>query len=495
MRQSQSTHRRVSRLTPNILRPVTRAAQSDGSDAGGGPVVPSSRYELGDLIATGGLGEVYRAWDRQLQRKVAIKRILAQGPVQGEAYNRALTEATHLAALQHPHIVSVYDFGLDDRGPYVVMELVEGETLEAVATRAAFPQEDFIRLAREALEALSAAHAIGLLHRDLKPGNIMLKWGSSGGFQVKLLDFGLAKISRKPTLQTRLHDNTVLGSIHFMAPEQFEGRPFDHRVDLYALGCVFYYALTQQNPFQGDTVAAVINAHLSHQCTPLGSLRPDLPADLCAWANRFCALRADDRPATAAGALEELVRITAPKPPPTEPAPVAPPPPPVRTNIIVPAFVVGVLLTAIWFWLIQPRLSRPDPAPDQPAIRTTPAPNVPEVEPPAVGDIIRPADAQKPLEAGDLAGVRERLGQIVRVEGIVTAASANRKGDVRYLSFGPDQRTSLSLVFPQADVRKDCPPDLLRTFVGKRVRAEGTAVEREGALGVLIENIKQVEAR
>lgn len=478
---------------------------------------PGGRYELGDLIAVGGLGEVYRAWDRQLQRKVALKRIVSGGPAAGEAYTRALNEATHLAALQHPHIVTVYDFGNDDRGPYVVMELVEGETLEAVAARAAFPQSDFVKLAREALDGLSAAHAIGLLHRDLKPGNLMLKWGATSGFQVKLLDFGLAKISEKPTLQTRLVDNSVFGSVHYMAPEQFEGKVFDHRTDLYALGCLFYYALTRQSPFTGETVAAVMSAHLSHQFTKLELLRPDLEIGLVRWVTKFFELKPDDRHQSASAASAELERLLAPKPVPAPapppPAPAAPPPaaavqtPVARVKVVASAFGLGVLFTLLWFWLIQPMLhSRPseDDAPvlrksrteSSPAATAAPtaAPSTP-AEPPGLAEILRPEEAKRPFEATDLAALRGKLGQVVQVEGVVMAVNTNRKGDLRILQFGADYRTSLSLAFLQADVRKDIPSlDKMRAqYLNKRVRAEGTLTDYQGSLRLLIDNMRQIQ--
>ncbi|MBS0657104.1 MAG: serine/threonine protein kinase [Verrucomicrobia bacterium] len=475
---------------------------------------PGGRYELGDLIAVGGLGEVYRAWDRQLQRKVALKRIVSGGPAAGEAYTRALNEATHLAALQHPHIVTVYDFGNDDRGPYVVMELVEGETLEAVAARAAFPQSDFVKLAREALDGLSAAHAIGLLHRDLKPGNLMLKWGATSGFQVKLLDFGLAKISEKPTLQTRLVDNSVFGSVHYMAPEQFEGKVFDQRTDLYALGCLFYYALTRQSPFTGETVAAVMSAHLSHQFTKLELLRPDLDLGLVRWVTKFFELRPDDRHQSASSAAADLERVMAPKPAPAPapapPPPTAPPPPaqtPIaRVKVVATAFGLGVLFTLLWFWLIQPMLhSRPSEE-DAPVVRkprseaavvATPAPSpaASQSEPPGLAEILRPDEAKRPIEATDLTALRGKLGQVVTVEGVIVAVNTNRKGDVRILQFGADYRTSLSLAFGQADVRKDIPnlEKMRAQYLNKRVRAEGTLTDYQGSLRLLIDSMRQLQ--
>ena len=478
-------------MTPNILQASTRAYLNSPADAAGAaaPVPPpSGRYELGGLIATGGLGEVYRAWDRQLQRKVALKRIMVSSPVKGEAYARAVTEATHLAALQHPNIVSVYDLGMDDRGPYVVMELIEGETLEAVASRAAFPLDDFARLARESLDGIAAAHHIGLLHRDLKPSNLMLRWGRTSSFQVKLLDFGLAKISAKPELQTRLQDNSVFGSIHYMAPEQFEGKPFDQRTDLYALGCMFYYALTRQNPFQGDTVAAVMSAHLNHTFVPLALLRPDLSPELSAWVTKFFNFRPDDRHESAMVALQALDGVITPRA--ASAAPDAPAPiPTIRAKVVLPAFALGVAFSLAWFLLIQPMINRQVGDIDVPkVVRPTPAPIV---EQPEVSAILRPApDA---MSASDVAVLREKLGQTVRVEGVVTAMSEDPAVDTLFLRLGKsDAGSGLVLAFPDASKSADRSAEALGVFVGKQLTVEGKLTEQNGLLRLVVTDMKSV---
>lgn len=480
--------RRPPRMTPSLLQSTTRNylnSPADGLSHAAPP--PSGRYELGGLIATGGLGEVYRAWDRQLQRKVALKRIMSSGPVKGESYARAVTEATHLAALQHPNIVSVYDLGMDDRGPYVVMELIEGETLEAVASRAAFPLDDFARLARESLDGIAAAHHIGLLHRDLKPSNLMLRWGRTSSFQVKLLDFGLAKISAKPELQTRLADNSVFGSIHYMAPEQFEGKPFDHRTDLYALGCMFYYALTRQNPFGGDTVAAVMSAHLNHTFVPLGLLRPDLSPELSEWVTRFFNFRPEDRHESAMAALtalDPILRIRAPAAAAAAPAPT----PAVRAKVVLPAFALGVAFSLAWFLLLQPMIFRQVRDVEVPKlVRPTLAP----AEQPDVAAIVRPtADA---IRAADVAALREKLGQTIRVEGVVTAMHEDPATDTRFLRLGSaDVLSGLTLAFPNASKDENHSAEVLSALIGKKLTVEGKLSERNGALQLSVNNLKPV---
>lgn len=279
------------------------------------------RYEVRELIAHGGLGSVFKAWDHQEAREVALKRIRVEDTGGfGAAIDRMVREARLQSALHHPNIVAIHDTGVDKDGGYIVMELIQGETLEAVVGRSRMKTGDFDSLVRQTLAAMAAAHAKGILHLDLKPENIMLQpqpqpgsngaRGSSASFQVKILDFGLAKI-HTPAYAQREHKprpKGLFGSVYFMAPEQFENGPVDFRADIYALGCVFYYALTQQVPFEGDTSPQVIVAHRYHRLTPLATLRPDLPASLAAWVELLLARQPADRPASLNEALQEYER-------------------------------------------------------------------------------------------------------------------------------------------------------------------------------------------
>ncbi len=265
----------------------------------------SERYQIQEQIGRGGLGVVYRALDTHLDRVVAIKRVwIESGEPIEELTQGLMQEAKVLSALNHPNIVTVHDVGVDDDGPFVVMELLAGETLDAVIERASLPLADFERFATQALEGLIAAQSVHLIHRDLKPSNIMLVWLPSGKFQVKILDFGLAKFSKKPSTQTVDHGDSILGSIYFMAPEQFERIPLDGRTDLYSLGAIFYYTLAGQYPFTGEQAVHVMAAHLSHQLTPLREYRPDLPDSVCTWIESLIARKMDDRPASAQAALD-----------------------------------------------------------------------------------------------------------------------------------------------------------------------------------------------
>lgn len=268
------------------------------------------RYEIRGKIGQGGLGAVYRAFDARMSREVAIKRIVSDSSdasISTEATKQLVQEAGSLASLQHPNIVTIYDVGTDEDGPFVVMELLTGDSLEQLIGKGSFTWPDFRQLAMQSLEALIAAQELHLVHRDLKPANIMLTWLPSGKFQVKVVDFGLAKLSAKPSLQTIDQSDGVFGSIFFMAPEQFERVPIDLRVDLYALGCVFYYALTGSYPFDGETPAEVMASHLQHHVTPVNEVREGIPKWACDWIMWHINRQPGDRPQSARESLKLFV--------------------------------------------------------------------------------------------------------------------------------------------------------------------------------------------
>ena len=267
---------------------------------------PQERYEIKRKLGQGGLGAVFEGYDHQLQRKVAIKRLLTEGKNSQEEVDDLMRECHSLSALNSPNIVSLFDIGQDETGPFVVMELLEGETMEELISRAPLIENDFIDVAEQCLEGLLAAHDAHLLHRDLKPCNMMITWLPSGRMQLKLLDFGLAKFATEPSLQTTSHGDSLFGSIYFMAPEQFEQKPLDARTDLYSLGSVFYYSLTAEYPFNGESVAQVMAAHLQGHCKDLREYREDLPEALCNWVMRLMSRDPDQRPASCEEALKQL---------------------------------------------------------------------------------------------------------------------------------------------------------------------------------------------
>ncbi len=266
------------------------------------------RYEVRGKLGRGGMSTVYRAYDTVMGREVALKRLLdLEDTNLNEDSKGALErEAAALAQFQHPNVVTVFALEEDADGPFVAMELVEGEDFNEVVKDAALSVEDFIDVAEQCLDALASAGEINLLHRDIKPANIMLTMTPSDRFLVKILDFGLAKFSQQPSTQTLDHQGSFLGSIDYIAPEQLELKPLDQRTDLYSLGCVFYCGLTQESAFQGGNPAETSMNHINHRCTPIQEIRPDLPEPIAAWVMRLISRDPDDRPADAKDAMKQF---------------------------------------------------------------------------------------------------------------------------------------------------------------------------------------------
>ena len=269
------------------------------------------RYELREKIGQGGLGSVHRAFDHRMKREVAIKRILASGEDvfhEAESTKHLMAEVGALASLQHPHIVTVYDVGSDEQGPYIVMEFIQGKTLDEILENAPLVWHDFKTLAMQSLEALIAAHELDMIHSDLKPANIMLTWLPSGAFQVKIVDFGLAVLIQNQSHEEIQKLDAVYGSVFFMPPEQYERKPLDTRSDLYSLGCCFYQALAGSYPFNGSTGMEVMQAHLNHTVKPIQEIRNDIPLWACKWVMWLINRNPDDRPATARDALANFLQ-------------------------------------------------------------------------------------------------------------------------------------------------------------------------------------------
>ena len=265
---------------------------------------PNQRYDLLEKLGEGGAGSVYKAWDKRLQRYVAIKRLHPADQREGEGVGTNLVkEAAALSSLQHPNIVSVYDLDAIDGEPCVVMEFLNGETLEQTMRRGALNLVDFAAVARQSLEGLVAAHRLGVQHRDLKPSNFMVNWLPNGDFLVKMLDFGLADFSSRPHQQVAEGEGETYGSVHFMAPEQFLRHPVDVRTDIYSLGCVLYYSLTAKYPFDGRSMEEIINGHLRTIPTPIHELRGDVSTGLSEWVAWLMSRDTQHRPQSAEEAL------------------------------------------------------------------------------------------------------------------------------------------------------------------------------------------------
>jgi len=274
---------------------------------------PQSADELGRLgkfrvlavLGRGGMGVVFRAHDPHLDRIVALKAMLPSLASSPSAKERFFREAKAAAALKHANIVTIHDVGEDRGAPFLAMEFLEGESLDDRVKRAApFPAADVARIGKAIAAGLAAAHQKGLIHRDMKPGNIWLE-GDDG--QVKLLDFGLARAMAEQTNLTQ--SGAIVGTPAYMAPEQATGKKVDHRCDLFSLGCVLYRMCTGEMAFKGpDTIAIIASLGLENPPPP-SSLNPRIPARLEKLVMKLLAKKPDDRPASAQAVATELQAI------------------------------------------------------------------------------------------------------------------------------------------------------------------------------------------
>jgi non-specific serine/threonine protein kinase len=243
-----------------------------------------SHYKITAKLGEGGMGEVYRAEDTKLGREVAIKVLPAEFSGSQERLERFAREARAVAALSHPNIVTIYSVEEHEGVHFITMELVDGEPLEGLIPESGFPLGKFFDIAVPLADALAAAHDKGIVHRDLKPANVMVT--PSG--QVKVLDFGLAKLdpvgdtlgtTQAPT-EALTQEGLVIGTVPYMSPEQVEGRPLDHRTDIFSLGIILYEMAAGSRPFSGESSAGLISAILTHSPKPVTSTRGGMPRHL-----------------------------------------------------------------------------------------------------------------------------------------------------------------------------------------------------------------------
>jgi serine/threonine protein kinase/Tfp pilus assembly protein PilF len=235
-------------------------------------------FEILGSLGAGGMGEVYRARDTRLDREVALKMLPRTNAADARALDRFHREARVVASLNHPHICTLYDVGEYDRQPFLLMELLDGGTLESRISSKPLPIHETVEWGMQIADALETAHARGIVHRDLKPANIMI---TSRG-DVKILDFGIAKlagdrVASETTLASLTAEGSTIGTVAYMAPEQVRGEMVDSRADLFALGVVLYEMTTGRRPFGGATTGVILDGILNRDPAPPQATNPAVP--------------------------------------------------------------------------------------------------------------------------------------------------------------------------------------------------------------------------
>ena len=272
-------------------------------------------YEVLEPIGAGGMGEVYKATDTRLDRTVAIKVLPSHVSDNPQVRERFEREARTISQLNHPHICTLHDVGRENGVDFLVMEHIEGETLADRLQKGPLPVEEALQQAIEIADALDKAHRQGVVHRDLKPGNIMLTKAGA-----KLLDFGLAKTGvagSGPDLsglategKPLTEQGAILGTFQYMAPEQLEGKEADARTDIFAFGAVLYETLTGQRAFHGKSQASLITSIMGSDPPPISSLQSMTPPLLDHVVKRCLAKDPDERWQSASDLMRELKWIT-----------------------------------------------------------------------------------------------------------------------------------------------------------------------------------------
>jgi len=369
-------------------------------------------YRVIEKIGAGGMGEVYRALDPRLEREVALKIIsdsfLVSDPTSSPSpagtprsraevsHERFLREARAAATLNHPNICAIYDVGEQEGQPYLVMELLHGETLQQFLSHYRLTPSEVISLGQQAASALGAAHARGIIHRDIKPANLFVVESGRDRKQLKILDFGVAKKQgAEASLDSRFFDaqnntatnvggltapGSTFGTAAYMSPEQATGDALDHRTDLFSLGSVLYEMATGRPPFGDRSTAGVFAALLMKDPPPVSSLNPAMPSGLDSIIAKLLAKDRDQRYRSAEELVADLeaisVSVSAPAgtgpvavyaPPPAPVAPVTPPPPPasgrpLRAGMLVIGAVLLTVLAGAVFLFRDHFSTKPAPA-------------------------------------------------------------------------------------------------------------------------------------
>lgn len=259
------------------------------------------RYEIIEQIGTGGMGEVYLATDQKLDRQVAIKILNEKFSQDNSNLKRFMQEAKSASALNHPNILTIYEFGEAENVHFIVSEFIEGETLREIIRESKLELSEILDISIQITEALSAAHKVHLVHRDIKPENVMIR---PDGY-VKILDFGLAKLiqSKQPFVGLEAEDakqnNTtkgvIMGTVNYMSPQQAKGEKVDERTDIFSLGVVIYEMITGRTPFAGDSMSETFANLINQEPQPLSHFAPNVPDELQGIISKMLSKNEDER--------------------------------------------------------------------------------------------------------------------------------------------------------------------------------------------------------
>ena len=284
------------------------------------------RYEAIEVLGRGGMGVVYRGVDTLIGRAVAVKTVLLDESVRGRAgelNERLIREVKAAGTLQHPNIITIYDVGIENGAPYIVMELIQGRGLDKVLEERIPPVEESLRILRDTARALDFAHARGVIHRDIKPGNILIAADGT----VKLADFGIAKVAGTQTMTEAV---VVVGSVPFMAPESLRCEPPSASSDRFSLAVMAYAMVTGRIPFQGEGIATLVTAILHAEPRAAREMNPWLPAGVDVVLARGLAKSAAARYESCAAFVEALEQACRPA---ASAAPAPPPPQPIVADL------------------------------------------------------------------------------------------------------------------------------------------------------------------
>ncbi|HEY0192373.1 MAG TPA: serine/threonine-protein kinase [Kofleriaceae bacterium] len=278
----------------------------------------AGRYRILAKLGEGGMGAVYRAEQISLKRQVAVKVLRPEVLGNELLLRRFNAEAEAVAKLSHPNTVNIYDFGQDRDGAlFIAMEFIEGQSLRGVLQREPLSPRRALAIAHQVAASLADAHRHGVIHRDLKPDNVMLQDRGRELDVARVLDFGIAKL-RDETRATQMQmtqQGDVVGTPQYMAPEQIRGEKVDGRTDIYALGCMLYEMLTGRRPYEAPSVLAMLSKHLIEQAVPPSRLRPELPPQIDALIMAAMAKDPAGRPASMDDVGEQLAQLLASAPP------------------------------------------------------------------------------------------------------------------------------------------------------------------------------------